>query len=85
MIKGKKNQTTTVRRMYGINIIAAVSNKGDLFYTVNLGKTNSQTFGLFLVKLCSHLDGVNTHWRKSTVLMIDNAAYHRGEGILNLM
>lgn len=33
---------------------------------------------LFIVKLVEHLNGMNSGWRKNTVIMIDNAQYHRG-------
>jgi hypothetical protein len=60
-----------------VNIIAGVSSTGGLYYTINRGKTNSWTFLLFIVKLVEHLDSIDREWRKKTVIMIDNASYHR--------
>ena len=48
-------------------------------YTVNSGKNNSITFILFLIKLSSYLDGVNVNWRQNTIIMVDNAPYHRSK------
>lgn len=56
LIKGKNNQVTSSRRLSQINVIAGVSNRGELCYTVNQGKTNGHTFILYIVKLCSHLN-----------------------------
>ena len=58
-------------------MIVGVSNYGDLYYTVNRGLTNSDTFLLFVVKLCEHLHTINKRWRSDTIIMLDNAAYHR--------
>jgi transposase len=30
-----------------------------------------------MMKLCEHLNTVDRNWRKSTVIMLDNAPYHR--------
>lgn len=49
-----------------------------MWYTINCGRTNSETFSLFLTKVCEHLDTVSLRWRKTTVVMLDNAPYHRG-------
>ena len=74
---GDNNQSTSNTRLASVNIIAALSNKGQLFFTTNRGKTNSVTFNFFLSKLCSHLDGGNQYWRRTTIILLDNATYHR--------
>jgi hypothetical protein len=48
-------------------------------YTINSGRNNSLTFALFLIKLSQHLDANDENWRSSTVIMIDNAPYHRSK------
>ena len=60
-----------------LNIIAAVSNFGELFFTINRGKNNANTFLLFVLKLCQHLNFKSRYWRDNTVIMLDNASYHR--------
>jgi len=67
------------------NVIAAICSTGELLFSVNHGKTNGHTFMYFLMKLCAHLDGEDIHWRKHTVLMLDNASYHRGVLVASLM
>ena len=68
-----------------MNIVASLCSTGEVWYTVNCGKNNSQTFGLFLVKLCEHLYSLDINWRKSNVFVLDNAAYHRSEATRRLM
>lgn len=72
-----KNIATLTRKPESLNLIAAISNLGDLFYTVNKGLTTSNTFLLFMIKLCEHLHTIDKKWRRQTVILLDNAAYHR--------
>ena len=51
-------------------------------YTINSGKNNSSTFVLFLIKLSEHLNNVDANWRETTIIMIDNAPYHRSKSIM---
>ena len=30
------------------------------------------------MKLCQHFDSEDLHWRKNTIVLLDNAGYHRG-------
>jgi DDE superfamily endonuclease len=68
---------THSKKITSVNIIAGVSNTGSLYYTINKGKTNSFSFLLFVMKLCYHLNEGNINWRKDTIIMLDNASYHR--------
>ena len=67
MSSKKKNMVTSNSRLVWVNLIAALTSDGEVLYTVNIGKTNSYTFGFFLTKLTSYLDAQDAHWRKSTV------------------
>jgi len=60
-------------RLEGINFICALSSIGEVCYTVNLGKTNSESFGWFLIKMVEFLDAKDNLWRKNSVIMVDNA------------
>ena len=70
---------TTMQRLRSLSLIAAVSSEGKFMFTVNSGKNNSNTFMLFLIKLSNYLDSVNPKWRQNTVIMVDNAPYHRSK------
>ena len=39
--------------------------------------TNSKTFAFFLLRLVKYLTETEPDWREHTVIMLDNAAYHR--------
>ena len=77
MKRGKRNLTTNYERLPNVNIIAAVSNSNKFFFSVNRGQTTSQTFWYFLLRLCMELTKQDPNWRDDTVIMIDNASYHR--------
>jgi hypothetical protein len=68
---------TYSKRLYSINIIAAISSQGLVAFTVNRGRTISSTFMLFLAKLISQLDSKDSTWRQTTIDIIDNAPYLR--------
>ena len=67
------------QRLFSLNIIAAITSGGKVFFTVNQGRTRSTTFCLFLAKLVAHLDKESPDWRRSAIVMIDNAPYHRSK------
>ena len=79
MLPGKRNMTTTMQRLRSLSIIAAVSSEGKFMFTINSGKNNSNTFMLFLIKLSNYLDSVNPKWRQDSIIMVDNAPYHRSK------
>ncbi len=82
MIKGVKNKSTMAKRPDRINLIAGISNYGDLFYTINHGQTKYETFLLFLMKICEYLHSIDKAWRNDTIILLDNASYHRGASIM---
>ena len=78
----RRNMVTHMQRLRSLSLIVAVSSKGDFMYTVNSGKNNGQTFILFLIKLCEHLDSEDPQWRENIVLLLDNAPYHRSKVVM---
>ncbi len=66
-------------------MIAALDSLGSVFFSLLQSNTNTKTFGLFMRHLVSHLDRSRKEWRKKTVILLDNAPYHIGKSVLNLM
>lgn len=83
--KANRNQVTSNVRLEGINIICALTSTGEVWYTVNSGKTKTDSFAWFMVKIVEHLDSHDQDWRKRTIIMVDNAQYHRSEPIKKLI
>jgi transposase len=76
---GRRTFSSHSQRLFSVNIIAAITTRGQVLFTVNRGRTRSSTFCLFLAKLASHLDIENPQWRANSILLIDNAPYHRSK------
>lgn len=74
-----KNQNTRTSRLASINLICAISNKGQLFFTINSGRTNSDTFFFFIMKLIEQLQQKSKTWRQNTIFLLDNAKYHKSK------
>jgi hypothetical protein len=55
-----------------------VSSTGKLYFTANRGSNNGSTILLFIKKLVIKLDLEDPEWRDNTILLIDNAPYHKG-------
>lgn len=84
--KLKPNQVTSKATLVSVNLIAALCSTGEMYFTANCGITNSETFCFFLAKLVDHLDASDPTWRGHSVIMLDNASYHRGAytaGVMN--
>ena len=79
------NKVTNNVRIESVNFICALSSSGEVCYTVNLGRTNSDSFALFMVKMVEYLDNQDYDWRKKTVIMVDNAQYHRSDSTKKLI
>jgi hypothetical protein len=78
MIPKKNTLQLKSDRMSQVSLIMGVASDGRLFFTANRGSNNGSTVLLFLQKLVAQLDLENSEWRASTVLLLDNAPYHKG-------
>ena len=76
--KGVRTIETPADRMAQVSLIVGVSSNGDVFYTANRGSNTGKTILLFMLKLIKVLNRHDRHWRDNTVILMDNAPYHRG-------
>ena len=76
---GRRTFASHSQRLFSVNIIAAITTAGMVYFSVNRGRTRSSTFCLFLAKLVAQLDSENPRWRDKAVVMLDNAPYHRSK------
>ena len=68
---------TGSERICEANLIAGVSSHGDAYLSLNVGPNNSLTIALYMVSLVKQLDSEDRHWRESTLIVLDNATYHK--------
>jgi hypothetical protein len=61
---GRRTFASYSQRLFSVNIIAAITTDGRMYFTVNRGRTRSSTFCLFLAKLIAQLDTEDPAWRE---------------------
>jgi transposase len=59
-----------------ITLFVAISNKGEVYYSVSQANTCKETKSLFLHELALILDEERPLWRKDTLITMDNATYN---------
>lgn len=68
-----------------ISVIACLDSNGEIFYSLVQGNTNDKIMEIFIQKLVKRLDSIEKQWRKSMVLLFDNAAYHRSSATMKVL
>ena len=66
-------------------MLLAFDNKGNVWYALSTQNTNSSTFSVFMKHLAGTLDADRPGWRDTSVLLIDNASYHRSAKTLEAL
>ena len=65
-------------------MILGLDTQGSVYLSLLQANNNAQTMGLFFQRLTRKLDKERPSWRKDTVILLDNAAYHKSPTILNV-
>jgi hypothetical protein len=60
-----------------VAILAAIDNRGAAYVSLGTANTDSGVMIAFFSELCKVLDGEDPNWRDKTVILLDNASYHR--------
>lgn len=66
-----------------MGIIAVISNDGTIYYSFTKGTTNEVVIMIFLKMLIQRLDAEDSNWRSKTVLVMDNASYHKSRMLIS--
>ena len=80
--KGVKNNLAKKHWNPRISLIVAVDSKGEVFCSLTQANMNSQVIGLFFKHLSIKLDVLRPNWRKTHVILVDNAPYHSSKQTL---
>ncbi len=64
-----------------LSMIAALDNEGRIYFTLNHSATDQNMFMLFMHYLVQKLDEDTPGWEDDSIILIDNACYHRGDEI----
>ena len=66
-------------------MITGVDKLGNIYLCLTQSNSNKSMMGLFMEKLVLKLDKQNPHWRYSTIIQWDGAAYHRAKGTYEML
>ena len=64
-----------------LSMIAALDNEGKVYFSLNHSSTDQEVFMTFMRHLVRKLDEDSPGWEDDTIILLDNASYHRGEEI----
>ena len=62
-------------------MIAAVDTEGNLYLSLTQVNTDANVMLMFLSRLAQVLSTEDANWRSNTVLLLDNAPYHRAKEV----
>ena len=68
-----------------VSMIAIVDNFSAIYYSFMQGNSDVQTTKMMLLRLVEILDLEDKNWRANTILLLDNASYHKGKSIIKLL
>ena len=68
-----------------LSMIAALDSEGRVWFSLSHANTDSNTMTIFLLSLTKALDCENPDWRDNTVILLDNASYHRSHETKTIM
>ena len=64
-----------------LSMIAALDNEGRIYFSLNHSSTDQDVFMVFMRYLVRQLDQDTPGWEEDSIILLDNATYHRGEEI----
>ena len=82
---GERMSVPTKKAMMRISMVLAFDNHGNVYYSLSDRNTNSETFSLFMKYLAKSLDQDGPGWRDSTIILLDNASYHKSTETLGVL
>ncbi len=74
---GEANARPTKELSTRVSFIAAIDNRGASYISLGTANTDSAVMITFLVELAKQLDMEDPYWRDNSVVLLDNASYHR--------
>ena len=75
----------TKKALLRISMVLAFDNHGHAYFSLSDQNTNSITFSLFMKHLADTLDKDRPGWRATTIILLDNASYHKSASTLEVL
>ena len=67
-----------------ISMILGMDTLGNVYVTLTQSNSNQQVMELFFKDLVQKLDKERSNWRKNTIVVLDNASYHKSNIALKM-
>jgi transposase len=64
-----------------LTVVAAIDNQGASYLSISQANSDSKSTRAILCDLVEILDEEDPSWRKKTILMLDNAAWHKAKQV----
>ena len=65
-----------------VSMIVGIDSKGEIFLSLTQSNSNSEIMELFFSELIRTLDRLRPGWKRTHLLLVDGASYHRSKKIL---
>ena len=75
--KGTTNSHAILQVRPRVSMITGLDSKGNIYLSLVQSNSNSKIFELFITKLVKKLEEEKPNFRKTHVLLLDNASYHK--------
>ena len=77
--KGEKNSLPVKQMQPRISMIVALASTGEVYCALTQVNTDSDVISHFMGRLANELEIENPDFRDHTVILLDNASYHRSD------
>ena len=83
--KGENNNLEKKTMNPRISLIVGIDTLGNIYYSISQSNSNSKMMDIFFKELTLKLDVDRPNWRKTTILLIDNAPYHTSKDTIETL
>ena len=66
-------------------LLASIDTDGRIYFALSHANTDANTMSLFINYLVRQLDVDIPDWRNDSVMLLDNAAWHKGDEIIGVL
>ena len=80
--KGENQRHCYKQGFSNITVIGAITMSGSIYYSLVKGSNTAVTYAIFLEELSDRLDQDEPGWRRTSIMIQDNAALHQGPAVL---
>jgi transposase len=84
-VKGTTNSVPKLQLAPRISMIAGVDTRGQVYLCLVQANNNSKVMEIYFRYLVKKLDKERPRWRHDTILLMDNAPYHKSSATMKVL